>query len=95
LTKDRQQLVRGGDLRLSHSACMDSSSFARGLTSGGRIDCSRVSGLCVVPKHGTMMGYSRADSPAETRAFRPPRKSGFANAGSTCSPSIRLLRNRG
>jgi hypothetical protein len=32
------------------SACMDSSSVARGLTSGGRFDCSRVSGLCVVPK---------------------------------------------
>jgi hypothetical protein len=32
------------------SACMDSSSFARDLIFGGRLDCSRVSGLCVVPK---------------------------------------------
>jgi hypothetical protein len=76
------------------SACMDSSSFARGLLSGGRIDCSRVSGLYVVPGHGTLMGYSRAGSQAETRAFRPSQKTGFANAGPTCSPSIRLLRNR-
>jgi hypothetical protein len=28
---------------------MDSSSFARGPTFGGRFDCSRVSGLWVVP----------------------------------------------
>ena len=42
-----------------------------------------------------MMGYSRANSPSERRAFRTRTFSGFASAGSTCSPSFGVLRNRG
>jgi hypothetical protein len=37
------------------------------------------------------MGYSRANSPLVTRASRPQPFSGSADAGSTCSPSIRVL----
>jgi len=40
-------------------------SFAMDLSSGGRFDCSRASGLSVAPHHRTMMSYLRADSPAE------------------------------
>ena len=42
-----------------------------------------------------MMGYSRASSPSLSRASRTSPVSGFAGAGSTCSPSFGLLSNRG
>ena len=38
------------DVISGYMSYMDSSSFARGLSSGGRFDCSRVSGLWVVPR---------------------------------------------
>ena len=42
-----------------------------------------------------MMGYSRAGSHSLLRAFRTWTLEGFADAGSTGLPSLRLLRNRG
>jgi hypothetical protein len=45
--------------------------------------------------HGTLMGYSRASSLLLCRACCTWSSSGFAGAGSTCSPSVRMLCNRG
>jgi hypothetical protein len=41
------------------------------------------------------MGYSRVSSRLLFRAFRTQTLEGFADAGSTGLPSLRLLRNRG
>jgi hypothetical protein len=59
------------------SACMDSSSFARGLASGGRIDCSRVSGLCVVPSARDHDGLFARWLPNGNTGFSPFAESGF------------------
>jgi hypothetical protein len=59
------------------SACMDSSSFARGLFSGGRIDCSRVSGLYVVPWARDHDGLFARWLPSGNTGFSPFAESGF------------------
>jgi len=60
-------------------------------------DCSRISGLMLtsITRGRATMGYSRASSPLLYRAWCPRTFAGFANAGSTCSPSTQSARNRG
>ena len=41
-----------------------------------------------------MMGYSRASSLSDSRAFRTRKYTGSTGAGSTCLPSFGLLSNR-
>ena len=60
-----------------------------------RYDCVRISGFLswhtLMPSHD---GYSRAGSQLLLRALSTRTFTGFAGAGSTCSPSVSLLCNR-
>jgi hypothetical protein len=56
---------------------MDSSSFARGLISGGRIDCSRVFGLLIVPMTRDLDGLFAHWLPNVKTGFSPFGGLGF------------------